>query len=438
MSAASPSDESPGSSPADPARGDELADRLAEVHAEDRAAAQLLGLLVFLADEPVPAWLPAEQPGALPDPLAGRARGGEEAVAVVAGSLARRGLAATEDGWIRVPAPVAEAVRGRMSVREAGEFASAAANLLFRAFPEQVGRPAARERSRTLAPHVLAAADHLGGGGRATAEAVHTLARLGAFHRSEGEPETAEAAFRKAMEVARRGAPVEGPLRAVLADELSSVLAGRGRREEARELAGRAVELARESLEADSPQLPLLLSNAATTFQEVGALDRSAETYRRALEAASGAGTGAARPLVAELLAGLADVEMARERWDAAASVAERALAAAEDAWGDPHPQTVRAAWMLGDARREQGRAEEATSLFRRALEAEEQLHGGDHPAVGQKALGLARHLEAAGRREEARDACRRALAAFEASLGSGSDAARAARSHLEALEGDA
>lgn len=422
----------PGGSPPE---GEALDAVLAGLHAGRREAAQLLGILSFLAEAPVPTWLLAGHAEALPPPLGERARAGEEAVVRVARALAERDLADADDRAVRVPAAVAEAVRERMSVREAGEFASSAAHLVFRAFPDRVGRPGAERRSRALAPHVLAAAEHLGGGGRATAEAVHTLARLGAFYRSEDEPERAEAAFRRALEASERGAPVEGALRAVLADELSSVLAGRGRRAEAAALAERAVQLAGESLAADSPQLPLLLSNAATTFREVGELDRSARCFRRALECATGDGSDAVRPLVTELLAGLADVEMSRGRWDAASEVAERTLAAAEEAWGDPHPQTVRATWMLGDALREQGRPEAAARLFRRALAAEEELHGSDHPAVGQKALGLARHLESAGRTTEARDAYRRARQAFEASLGPDSEAARAARAHLEELE---
>lgn len=421
-----------------PPAGAELDAALADLHAGDRAAAQLLGLAAFLADDPLPAWLPAEHPDALPDPLAERARAGEDAVLLVAGTLAGRDLASVGDRALRVPAGLAERVRGRMSVRERGEFASAAAHLLFRAFPDRVGRPEERRRSRLLAPHVLAVAEHPRGGGRTTAEVVHTLARLGAFFRSEDEPGRAEASFRRALEVSERGAPVEGPLRAVLADELASVLAGQGRAEEAVATARRAVELAEETVEPDSPQLPLLLSNAATTFREVGEAGRAARCYRRALEAASGSGSEAARPLVAELLAGLADAEMAREEWRAAEEAAERALSAAEESWGDPHPQTVRAAWMLGDARRELGRHAEAARLFRRALAAEEELQGGEHPAVGQKALGLARHLDATGRPDAAREAYRKAADAFGASLGPESDAARAARRRLEELDAEA
>lgn len=415
----------------------ELDEALADVHATDRAAAQLLGVTAFLAEDPVPAWLLAEHPDALPDPLADRARAGEEAVLLVAEELADRGLAAVGDRRLRVPDDVSGAVRGRMSVREQGEFGAAAAHLLFRGFPDRVGRPEDERRSRRLAPHVLAVAGHPRGGGRTTAEVVHTLARLGAFFRSEDEPERAEASFRRALEVAERGAPVEGPLRAVLADELASVLAARGREEEAASTAGRAVELAEETVAADSPQLPLLLSNAATTFREVGEAGRAARCFRRALSAATGSGSEAARPLVAELLAGLADAEMARGRWGAAEEAAERALSAAEETWGDPHPQTVRATWMLGDARRERGEHAEATRLFRRALAAEEELHGGAHPAVGQKAVGLARHLEAAGETGAARKAYRKAADAFEASLGRASEPARAARRHLAELEGD-
>lgn len=416
-------------------RGADLDDALAALHRDRRAAAQLLGLTAVLGEAPVPLWLFAERPGALPEPLSGRTRAGERDLALAATALADRGLGRVDAGRITVPADVRDEVRGRMSARERGSFASTAVRLLFRAFPDRVGRPESRRRCRALAPHVLAVAEHPKGGGRTTAEVAHVLARLGAFFRSEDEPDRAEDALRRALEVAERGTPVEGPLRAVLADELSSVLAGRGRAEEAARLAARAAELAEASMPADSPQLPLLLSNAATTFREVDAPERAVRCYRRALSAAEASTSEAARPLVAELLAGLADAEMARGRWTPAEEAAERALEAAREAWGRPHPQTVRAAWMLADARRELGRDRDAARLFRRALEDEEELHGSGHPAVGQKALGLARHLQASGRPSEAREAYRTAAEAFESALGADSEPARAARRHLREVE---
>lgn len=413
----------------------DLDERLAELHAESPAAAQLLGLLACLADAPVPAWLLAGRGEALPSPLADRARSGADPVLRTADALGRRGLARVEDGTVRLSADASDAVRERMSGRERGQFGAAAVRLLFEAFPDRVGQPEDRGRCRTLAPHVRAAARHAGGGGRATAEAVHALARLGAFHRSEDELEAAEDAYRRALDLAERGTPVEGPLRAVLADELASVLAASGREGEAREKAERAVALAEETLSPDAPQLPLLLDNAATTFREAGVVDRAVECRRHALEAARGARSGATRPLEVELLAGLADLEMARERWTAAAEAAREGLDAAVAEWGERHPQTARLLWMLGDARLGLGDPEEAAGCFRRSLAVEEALHGEAHPAVGQKAIALGLHLEEGGRTEEARAAYRRAVAALEASLGPDSDPARTARGHLDALD---
>lgn len=419
-----------------PPPAEELDDLLARLHRYHRDAAQLLGVLSFLAPEPVPAWLVAGNPDAVPDALAGRARGGAGAVLAAAGPLVDHGLAeAAGDRSLRLPGKVAGEVRRRMRPRERGEFSGAAVHLLFRAFPDRVGRRRDRDRARVLAPHVHAAARHPRGGGRASAEAVHTLARLGAFHRTEGDPGSAERAFREALETAERGAPVEAPLRAVLTDELASVLAARGEDAEAAALASRAAGLAVESLEADSPRLPLLLSNAATTLREVGELEEAATIFRRAVEAAA-SGTEAARALVAELLGGLAGVEMARQAWEEAETAAGEALRMSAEIHGERHPQTARAAWMLGDAHRGRGRDRQAERLFRRALEIEEELHGPGHPGVGEKALGLARHLEDSGSPDAARSAYRRAAEAFGASLGRDSDPARAARERLEALEG--
>lgn len=423
------------SSDADPDAVD-LDEILPELHARHRASAQLLGLLSFLAPEPVPAWLLAEGSDALPHPLAGRVSAGTEAALLAAEPLEARELAGLGKDAVWLAGGVGEAVRKRMSVRERGEFGGAAVRLLHDAFPDRVGRPEHRARCRALAPHARAAAEHPRGGGRTTAEAAHLLARLGAFHRAEGEAEEAESVYRQALEVAERGAPVEGVLRAVLRDELASVLVARGRPDEAVSLAEESVALAEEELPPDAPQLPLLLANAATTLREAEELEGAADCFGRALDAAEEAGSVAARPLVVELLAGLADVELARDRPGEAAEAATRALEAAEEEWGERHAQTARAAWILGDARRELGDAEGAAELFRRSLRVERELHGDGHPAVGQKALGLARHLVGAGRGEEARAAYRRALDAFAASLGPDSDPARTARRELEGLGG--
>ncbi len=349
--------------------------------------------------------------------------------------LVERGWAGREEDGLRVDPVAAAAARDAAAPRERGRLAGAAVGMLHRAFPDRVGRPDAGRRCRALAPHVLAAVRHPAGGGRTTAEAAHLLARLGAHHRSEGEPEAALEAYRRAREVADRGDPVEDAFRAVLADETASVLAGLGRREEAAHAAVEALELADAGLPADEPRLPILLSNVGTTFRELGRHDRASACFERALELARSAGGDAARPLAVELQAGLADVRMAQGRREEAALAAEGALASAEEIWGPEHPQVARAAWMLADALRGRGREDRVVELYRRSLEIEASLHGEDHPAVGQKALALGLHLEEVGRRDAARDAYRRARDAFGAALGPESDAADAARRHLARLE---
>lgn len=390
-----------------------------------------------MAEAPVPGWVLAEGHEALPAPLASAAAAGRGALREAVEPLVVRGWAVREESGLRVEPGAAAAAREAAPPRERGRLAGAAVGALHRAFPDRVGRPDARRRCRVLAPHVTAAARGPGGGGRTTAEAAHLLARLGAHHRAEGEPEAALEAYRRAREVADRGDPVEDAFRAVLADETASVLAGLGRREEAGRAAVEALELADAGLAADEPRLPILLSNVATTFRELGRHDRASDCFERALELVRAAGGDAGRPLAVELQAGLADVRMAQGRREQAALAAEGALAGAEELWGPEHPQVARAAWMLADALRGRGREERVVELYRQSLEIEASLHGEEHPAVGQKALALGLHLEETGRREDARDAYRRARDAFAAALGPDSDAADAARRHLARLEED-
>lgn len=385
----------------------------------------------------MPAWALARGHGALPDPLSASARAGAGRIVAAADPLARRGWVEVEEEALRLDPEVAGEVRSRMSGRERGSFGSAAVAVLHRAFPERVGRPEDRERCRALAPHVLAAAGHPRGGGRSTAEAIHLLARLAAFRRSEGDADGALAALVRARRLAEEGDPVDDAFRAVLADETSSLLVGMGREEEARETAEEGRRLAESGLEEGDPRLPLLLSNLATTFRELELHDRAAGCLERALSLVRAAGTRAARPLAAELRASMADVLLAAGRHEEAADAARTALEVADELSEDPHPQAVRASWILGDALRELGRGPEAVEPYRRSLALERALHGEEHPGTGQKAMGLGLHLEELGRTEEAEEAFRTALAAFRAALGRDADATRSARACLERVGGE-
>lgn len=420
----------------DQSRGGARPGGLAALRSASPAASQLLGVLSHLGDEPVPTWVLAEGHEALPAPLSAAAEAGEGALMELAEPLSHRGWLEREEGTLRLTPGLAGEVVDGVTPRRRGRLAAAAVGALHRSFPDRVGRPEDRQRCRALADHVLAVADHARGGGRTTAEAVHLLARLGAYHRSEGELEEALEAYRRARTLAGRGDPVEDGFRAVLADETASVLVGLGRADEAAEAAVRAVELADAGLEPDEPRLPVLLSNVGTTFRELGRHDRACACFERALELVRETAGAGGRPLAVELLAGLADARMARGRRRGAARAAERALEEAEELWGDEHPQVARAAWMLADALR--GRPDQEArvlELYRRSLGIEAALHGEGHPAVGQKALALGLHLEETGRPGAARGAYARAREVFASALGPESDAAEAARRHLERVD---
>lgn len=412
---------------------------LSELLAENRGAAQLLGVLAQMGDAPVPAWLLAADPSALPTPLEESARAGDAALLAASRALERRGWVEATGESVRLDARFAAGVRERMSGRERGSYLRAATALLHAGFPERVGREEMRGRCRALAPHVRAVARRATGGGRTTAEAVHLLARLGAFHRSEGDAAASLEAFRKARQVAERGDPVGPGLRAVLADEEANALATLERWEEAFAAVEDLVRLAEEGLGPDDPRFPMLLANAATTLREGGEAAAAAELLARALEAVRQAGSAAARPLEAELAGDRADALLAAGRVEAAVEAAREAGEAARSVaagGGDgAGPQAIRADWIRADALREAGRPEEAARLFRRALEGQEAALGPEHPDVGQKAAALARHLEDTGHSDEAAACYRRALDAFEAALGPDSEAAAAARTGLARTE---
>lgn len=407
---------------------------LERLRSRDPAAAQLLGLSAFLGDARVPGWLVASGRDLLPDPLAARLAGGVEATVERARSLGREGLATVDEDGFRLAEGVARAIRERMSARERASFGGAAVSLLHRTFPERVGRDRDSGRVRALAPHVQAAASHPSGGGRATSEAAHTLARLAAHHREAGRLADAADVLEQGVEVAHRGSGVEAALRAVLLDELAGARAGLEDAEGALEAADRALEIVPE-LPDGSPHRPMLLSNLATTFREVGALDRAIDAYDRALKSVEMESSRSAIPLEIELLLGRADAELTAGDPRAAARTAARAVELAEAHVGEVHAFTVRALWLRADALREIGDPEGATPLYRRSLVAEGQLLGAEHPSVGQKLMALGLHLAELGRREAARDHLRRARDVFDGALGSEADPTRAASRALDDLD---
>jgi tetratricopeptide (TPR) repeat protein len=398
-------------------------------------AGQLLSLLAFLGEGPVPTWLFGEGRDLLPTPLRDAAAAGTGALAGPIRELVTRELAEEAEGGVSVPSAVAAAVRDSMTGVETSRFAGLAVALLDRGFPERIGRAEDEGRTRLLAPAVEAAAAHVSGGGEATARAAHLLGRLGSFYGLSGHPEDARRAFESAIALAEGeagGGPLEGPLRAVLADEHAAVLAELDRLEEARREATRALELARQALPEDAPQLPVFLLNVGRTLRRAGDPNGSRTALSTALARAEAAASPAARPLALEIRMALAELALAEGRAGEAATVA-RELLEGIDELEEPE-LAARAAWILGDSLREGGDGEAATDPYRRSLALDERRYGPGHPGVGQKCLGLGLHLEELGRAAEAREAYARALAIFEAALGADSDAAGVARGCLERL----
>jgi hypothetical protein len=395
---------------------------------------QLLAILAFMGAGPVPLWLFAEGHDLLPPPLASVAAAGVEALEAPARRLVRRHLVLVEGAEVRVPPEVASAVRESMSGVERSRFAGLALSLLDHGFPERIGRPEDTGRSEALAAAIEAVAGHVSGGGSSTARAAHLLGRVGSFHGLSRDPERARRALARAIALAEGGAgggALDGPIRAVLADEHAAILVELDRLEDARQEARRALSLA---LPGDAPQLPVFLLNVGRTLRQAGDADGSRQALVRALELAGSADSPAARPLVVEARLALAELALGEGEADEAVS---RAGAALEEIYERDEPELVgRATWILADALRETGSTEEATELYRHSLEADIRRYGAGHPGVGQKLLGLGLHLEDLGRIPEAIEAYDRAVVLFEEALGPDSEPAHSARACLERVSG--
>jgi tetratricopeptide (TPR) repeat protein len=177
----------------------------------------------------------------------------------------------------------------------------------------------------------------------------------------------------------------------------------RGRYAHALPTLEKAVETLRDARAVRTEEnVRALLSLGAAQFY-LGHLDRARRSYRRAADLA-------ARLLLHGLrgraLTGLAQIERARARPDAAAELLSRAhdaLALAEDL-----AEMSRALSNLGVVRREQGRFHDAVAAFERALRIREQI--GDRRGRGATREEMALALLALGRHADAARAARGAL----------------------------
>ncbi|PRQ05858.1 Serine/threonine-protein kinase PknB [Enhygromyxa salina] len=239
--------------------------------------------------------------------------------------------------------------------------------------------------------------------------------REGILQRRAGDFEASEAALVEAYELA-------GGLRmtAEAAEASASLVFVVGyrlaRHEDGRRWAIHAKPLARAAGTDEAEAL--FLNNLGAVAYGEGDYPGAREQWEQALTIRERA-FGADHPKVAGSLNNLGVLAHAEGDFERARGYHERALAIWTQALGPAHPQTSYSLNHLGRVALEQGRYEDARDYHTRALAIREQALGPEHTLVADTLASLARLAEREGELDQALAHDERALAIYERSLGS-------------------
>ena len=158
------------------------------------------------------------------------------------------------------------------------------------------------------------------------------------------------------------------------------------------------------------------VNSLAVLFKYSGRFDDAAALYERALAAAER--TGASDESLATLLHNIAGLEHARGDYARGEPAARRSVELRERALGPDHPAVAADVAALAAIVDGLGRHDEAEALYLRALGTFERVYGPDHYEIAVNLNNLAGVRQAQGRLAEAEELYRRALAIKEALLG--------------------
>jgi len=239
--------------------------------------------------------------------------------------------------------------------------------------------------------------------------------------------------------------------RARVDEQLSAIVAARGRLDEALALLDSAAATAEATTDPNSSRLVSILNLRGTVHERRGEVDLALADYARALTVCE-ARLGPDHPDVAAVLNNIALLEDQQGRRELARAQLERALQIRRRTLGDAHPETATTRMNLGtlslnthdyeaavtqleealavlsqlqgvdadvaDIRYNLGIAQHgrkqydlALPHYRAALELNERMHGVDHPDVAYPLTGLGGALVELHRDAEARELLERALA---------------------------
>ncbi|WP_367134559.1 FxSxx-COOH system tetratricopeptide repeat protein [Saccharothrix sp. HUAS TT1] len=385
---------------------------LTAVVEQDRAAAQLLDLLAWLAPEPVPLDLFTTHPEVLPEPLAEVAadpvRFAETVGALVGWFLVRR----SGDEVTTAHRLLQQSLRARTTTVTPALTSPAPVvqRLLAADLPGNIiAAPENWPRWRALLPHVLTVHEDSTATPPITTE--HTawlLDRAATYLQTHGRPADAQPLYQRALAIAEATYGPDHPEVATVLNNLGLALRDLGRPGDAQPLLERALAIAEAAYGPDHPEVAIDLSSLGLTLRDLGRPEDAQPLLERALTITE-ATYGPDHPEVAIDLnnLGLALSDLGHP--GDAQPLYERALTIAETAYGPNHPEVATSLNNLGFTLSALGRPEDAQPLLERALAITETTYEPDHPIIAIRLNNLAVTLQSLGRGEEAQQLIERA-----------------------------
>lgn len=383
--------------------------------AVDAAAAELLGLLSFLAAQPVPLrWLVASAAAQSTGPLATIAASRLEFARTVA-RINQAGMASVDTDSIQlhplVQAFVREAldsgVPRRARLRQATGFAMAVA-------PPETWNPAVWDVWSVLLPHVLAVVEHVARTGGAVEpefvepgveqrQVCRLLDLAGGYLLSRGEVRPAKDVLGRGYALACAALGQTDRATLALASNLAYAMRDCGELAEAVALDRATFASRRRILGEDHPETLISASNLAVGLRELRDL-APARVLDSDVLARSRRVLGPDHPetLISEGNLAL-DLKLAGEL-TAARELNEDLLARRVRVVGADHVDTLIVAHNLASVLRASGELAAARSLDQDTLARRRRILGDDHPETLQSANALAADLRTGGRLAAARD----------------------------------
>ena len=239
---------------------------------------------------------------------------------------------------------------------------------------------------------------------------------LGLVLTARGEYAAAATHVRRAL---REDERLRGDRRVAIADDLDGlveVLIWREDYAAALTASDRALEIRGGPDAPASPGLARSLELRGLLFQRRNELKRAGSELRRALAIREAAGPQ--HPALVPSLCLVGDQLKLEEDFAGSALLLRRAVAIAETALREGHPETANALRSLAGALHRMSSYTEARALRERALAIAESTYGPDHPLVAIQLNDLAISLEAIGDFAGSRRLLRRALSIYERALG--------------------